>query len=214
MTEPTLSRTPLTRLRRAPKRGSFERETLYAIVDATPLCHVGHTVDGNPVVTPTCHWRDGDRLYWHGSRASRMIQSAANSRVCVTITHLDGLVLARSAFHHSANYRSAMIFGQAQVVSDPDAKASALEAFINRLFPDRWSELRPVTRKEMNATTVLCLPIEQASAKVRQGPPLDDAEDMAWPVWAGVLPLATRTGAAQPCPDLMRGLALPPYINA
>ena len=208
-----IARTPLTKLHRARQRGSFERSTINAIVDATPLCHVGHLIDGQPVVTPTCHWRRGEILYWHGSRASRMIKAAAESPTCVTVTHLDGLVLARSAFHHSANYRSAMIFGQAQVVDNPADKLSALEWFLDKLFPGRWAQLRAPTRKEMNATTVLALPISEASAKIRTGPPNDDKEDMAADVWAGVVPLHMQAGQPEACPELPKGKRVPSYTR-
>ncbi len=191
-----IKQTPLTRLRRARKRGEFDRQALYAIVDATPLCHVGHLVDGQPVVTPTCHWRGGDHIYWHGSRASRMIQACLEAPVCLTVTHLDGLVLARSGFHHSANYRSAMIFGEPQIVDDPELKLASLEQFVEGLFPGRWETLRAPTRKEMNATTVLSMPIEEASAKVRTGPPKEALGDELLPIWAGEIPLAVTPGTA------------------
>lgn len=191
-----IKQTPLTRLRRARKRGAFDRETVYSIIDATPLCHVGHLIDGQPVVTPTCHWREGDHIYWHGSRVSRMIKACLDAPVCVTVTHLDGLVLARSGFHHSANYRSALVFGEPAVVDDPDLKMAALEQFVEGLFPGRWETLRAPTRKEMNATTVLSMPIEEASAKVRTGPPVETPGDELLPIWAGEIPLAVTPGAA------------------
>lgn len=207
-----LKQTPLTRLRRAAKRGSFVAEDIYAVLDATPLCHVGYQFDGQPVVTPTCHWRVDDRLFWHGSRLSRTMQVSEQQPVCVTVTHLDGLVLARSGFHHSANYRSAMVFGEPERV-EGEAKLAALQQFIEGLFPGRWDTLRPPSRKEMNATTVLSLPIEQATAKVRQGPPADLEEDLELPIWAGVIPLQMQARAAVPCSHNQAQLAEPEHVR-
>ncbi|MEM9621474.1 MAG: pyridoxamine 5'-phosphate oxidase family protein [Pseudomonadota bacterium] len=207
-----LKQTPLTRLRRAPKRGSFAEADIYAILDATPMCHVGYQLDNQPVVMPTCHWRVGDRLYWHGSRLSRTMQRSAEQQVCVTVTLLDGLVLTRSAFHHSANYRSALVFGEPEVVGG-GAKLEALEHFIEGLFPGRWATLRPPSRKEMNATTVLSLPISQASAKVRQGPPVDLEDDLDLPIWAGVIPLQMETQAVQPCAHNQKHVPLPDHVS-
>lgn len=209
-----IKQTPLTRLNRARKRGVFDREVVYAIVDATPLCHVGHLIDDQPVVTPTCHWRSGDYLYWHGSRASRMIQGCLEAPVCVTVTHLDALVLARSGFHHSANYRSAMIFGEPQIVADPELKIAALEQFVEGLFPGRWQTLRAPTRKEMNATTVLSMPIEEASAKVRTGPPNEAAGDERLPIWAGQIPLQVEAGLAIPDAFVSAREATPEHVLA
>ena len=203
----------MTRLKRAPARGTRERQTLYDILDASPLCHVGHVIDGRPVVTPTCHWRIDDDLYWHGSRISRMIEQAENHDVCVTVTHLDGLVLARSAFHHSANYRSAMVFGRPVAVAQDADKLAALEGFIDRLFPDRWNTLRPVNRKELAATTVLRLPITEASAKIRQGPPMDDADDLDWPAWAGVVPTRIQAGTPVTSPEGRQDVAAPAVLQ-
>ena len=210
---PDIKQSPLTRLKRARKRGSFDRDTINAIVDASPLCHVGHLVDGQPVVTPTCHWRHGDNIYWHGSRLSRMLDASQKAPVCLTVTHLDGLVMARSGFHHSANYRSAMIFGEAREVARED-KTSVLRDFIEGLFPGRWDELRAPTRKEMNATTVLWMPIEEASAKIRTGPPIDDDGDLDDPVWAGVVPLHTVAGEPERAPDIKKGVRLPGYLKS
>ncbi len=209
----TLKKTPLTRLGRLPKRGSYDRDVINAILDATPLCHVGHLIEGRPVVTPTCHWRVDDAVYWHGSRRSRGLLAAENNDVCLTVTHLDGLVLARSGFHHSANYRSVMVFGQPQIVDDKAAKHEALEHFIEGLFPGRWDTLRPPSRKEMNATTVLRLPIEEASAKVRTGPPSDLEEDESLPIWAGVIPLAPAAGALIPCEHNAPELPVPDHVT-
>ena len=205
--------TPMTRLKRGRQRGVFERQAIYDILDASPMCHVGHLVGGQSVVTPTCHWRDEDALYWHGSRLSRMVQSALAEPVCVTVTCLDGLVLARSAFHHSANFRSAMVFGQAQLVQDEDEKTHALKVFVERLFPGRWSQVRSPSRKEMAATSVLRLPIEEASAKVRNGPPNDAPADMDLNVWAGVVPVNTSLGKPESCAELADGVPTPRHAR-
>ncbi len=181
-------------------RGSYDRDTLYAILDAMPLAHVGYAIEGRPFVTPTFQWREGDRVYWHGSSASRAIRSARGAQVCLTVSLLDGFVLARSAFHHSANYRSAMVFGEAVEVTDPEEKRARLERFVEGLYPGRWEALRPVAPQELKATTVLSLPIDEASAKLRTGGPVDDEEDYAWPVWAGVVPVRHVVGAPEPDP--------------
>lgn len=209
----TLKPTPRTRLKRLPKRGHFDRATLHAILDAMPLGHVGYIVDGRPVVTPTLQWREGGRVYWHGSRASRALLASEDAQVCLTVSILDGLVLARSGFHHSANYRSAMLFGRAVRIDDPDLKLAKMRNFTERLYPGRWDELRPVTRKELNATTILSLPIQEGSAKIRSGGPIDDEDDYALPVWAGVVPVSTAVG--RPVADVrnLAGVPLPAYLE-
>jgi hypothetical protein len=205
--------TPRTRVKRIHERGRYDRETVYAILDAGVICHVGYLIDGHPYVTPTSYWRHGDRLYWHGSSASRMLRHLKQEvPVCVEVTHFDGFVLARSGFHHSINYRSVMAFGRAQLVPDED-KLAALEHFVERLFPGRWPELRPPTRQELKATTVLWMELAEVSAKIRTGPPIDDEPDYALPVWAGVLPLATTSGRPEPDPRLAPGVATPPYLG-
>ncbi len=206
-------KTSFTKHERGRARGTHEREALYEILDATPICHFGHNVDGRPVVTPTCHWRDGDTLYWHGSRISRALQAAEDNEVCITVTLFDGLVLARSAFHHSANFRSAMVFGTARLVDDEQEKLHSLKVFIDKLLPDRWETLRPVTDKEMAATSVLKLPIEEGSAKIRQGPPNDDAADLDYPVWAGVVPIFTHSGTPMTAPDMQMVLPVPDHAT-
>lgn len=193
-----LETTDLTKLKRAPDRGSYDLDLIQRILDATPLCHVGYEVGNQTIVMPTIHWRDGDYVYWHGSRISRTMTAPESNKVCVTVTHLDGLVLAKSAFHHSANYRSVLIFGRPELVSDPDAKTASLTNMIDKMMPNRWSSLRPMTKKELNATAVLRLPILEASAKVRAGGPNDLDEDQDFPVWAGVLPFRTETGEPVP----------------
>jgi nitroimidazol reductase NimA-like FMN-containing flavoprotein (pyridoxamine 5'-phosphate oxidase superfamily) len=205
--------TERTRLRRRHQRGSYELETVYAILDATPLCSVGYVIDGKPTVTPTLQWRLGDTVYWHGSSASRALRAAEGMDVCLCVAQLDGLVLARSAFHHSANYRSVMLFGRATRVPD-ELKEEKLRAFIDGLYPGRWEALRPVTQQELKATTLLGLPIREASAKVRAGGVVDDEEDYAWPVWAGVLPVTTVLGAAEPDPRNLADVAEPPYLRS
>jgi hypothetical protein len=200
-------------VRRLPKRGHYDRETVHAVFDAGVICHVGYVIDGQPYVTPTCHWRHGDRLYWHGSSASRMLRHLKQGvPACVTVTHLDGFVLARSGFHHSINYRSVMALGRAQLVPD-DGKLEALRDFVERLFPGRWDELRPPTAQEIKATTVLWMDLNEVSAKIRTGPPVDDEEDYALPVWAGVLPVSSLRGMPVPDARLAPDIALPGYLR-
>lgn len=205
-----------TRVRRMPDRGRYDRATIDAILDAAVVGHVGYVIDGQPFVTPTSMWRQGDRLYWHGSSASRALRSTPDgTRVCVTVTHLDGLILARSGFDHSVDYRSVMVIGGAYQVTDDDEKLAALQAFADHLYPGRWEQLRPVTRQELKATTVLWVSLEEASAKVRDYGYKDAPDDAAWPVWVGSIPLRTvaadpiqLTGqpADLPAPALRRGL--------
>ncbi len=199
--------TPRTKLARLPKRGSYDRETVYAILDAGFICHVGYAIDGQPYVTPTAYWREGDTLYWHGSSASRMLRTLEKGAdCCLTVTHLDGLVLARSAFHHSLNYRSVMVFGKAYKVEDSTQKLAKLEAFVERMYPGRWAELRAVNAVELKSTTVLGMRMDEASAKLRSGPPVDDDEDYALPVWAGVVPIRSVAGAPVDDPRLAPGV--------
>ena len=206
--------TAKTRVKRLPKRGHYDPATVHAVLDAGAICHVGYTIDGQPYVTPTSYWRHGDRLYWHGSSASRMLRHLKQGGVpvCVTVTHIDGFVLARSGFHHSINYRSVMAFGIAQLVPDGD-KLAVLEDFVERLFPGRWPELRPPSRQELKATTVLWMDLDEVSAKIRTGPPIDDEPDYGLPVWAGVLPLGTMVGRPQRDPRLAPGVTAPAYLD-
>jgi hypothetical protein len=205
--------TEKTRVRRMPERGHYDRETVYRILDAGFICNVGYVIDDQPLVTPTSYWREGDRVYWHGSSASRMLRTIAKGiKACLTVTHVDGLVIARSGFHHSINYRSVMALGVAEPITDDTHKLAALEAFVERLFPGRWAMLRPVSKQELKATTVLSMPLEEVSAKVRVGPPKDDDEDYALPIWAGVLPMAVTTGTPEPDPKLMPGVATPEHV--
>ncbi len=183
-----LERTERSRLRRSHERGSFDRDTINQILDATPQCSVAYAIDGKPYLTPTFHWREGNHLYWHGSSASRMIRQSTGAEVCINVHILDGFVMARSAFHHSANFRSVTLFGQAFKVPDED-KAARLDAFVEGLWPGRTGILRPMTAQEVKGTTILGLEIKEGSAKVRTGPPIDDDEDMSLPIWAGVIPV-------------------------
>ena len=195
--------TERTQVKRLPKRGHYERETVYSILDTAFVCHVGFCVDGQPFVIPTNFGRSGDTLYLHGSAASRMLKTLSGGvPVCVTVTHVDGLVLARSAFHHSVNYRSVVILGKAQLVEDPAEKMEALRIFTEHVMKGRWNDVRIPTEQELKATIVLSLPLEEVSAKVRTGGPIDDEADYALPVWAGVLPL--ETVAKTPLPDAQR----------
>jgi nitroimidazol reductase NimA-like FMN-containing flavoprotein (pyridoxamine 5'-phosphate oxidase superfamily) len=190
------------------KRGHYDRETIDAILDAGFVCHVGFVVRGSPVVIPTLYWREGDHLYLHGSIASRMLETARNTPICVTVTHIDALVLTRSAFHHSVNYRSVVVFGKPEELTDPAEKKARMRTFMEGILPGRWDALRPVKVKELNATRVLRLPIDEVSAKIRSGPPADDEADLTWPIWGGLVPLETRVG--QPAPDEhMKDAALP-----
>lgn len=200
--------TERTRVRRSPKRGSHAHADVHAILDAAPLCHVGYVINGAPYVTPTLHWREGDYVYWHGSAASRFLRAAEDMPVCLTCSIMDGYVLARSAFNHSVNYRSAMVFGTARLVDDIEEKTDALRRFVDDLFPGRWDSLRPMTRQEVKATSVLWMKIDEASAKIRNGPP-GDSDEADHPVWAGVLPIESRLVPPQPAPGLPDGIELP-----
>jgi uncharacterized protein len=198
-----------TRLRRRPERGRYDRETIDAILDAALVCHLGFDVDGQPFVIPTTFARVGDHLYVHGSAAGRTMRAlATGAPVCVTVTLLDGLVLARSAFHHSMNYRSVVVLGRAVEVTDTQERLAAFEAIVEHALPGRWAEVRWPTAQELRATTVLRLPLDEASAKVRRGGPIDDEEDLALDCWAGVIPL--RLTAEEPLaePDLRPGIPL------
>lgn len=210
----TLPQTNRTTLNRLPKRGHYERETVYGILDEGFICHVGFVLDSQPFVIPTGYARVEDKLYIHGSQASRMLRTLAGGiDVCVTVTLIDGLVLARSAFHHSMNYRSVVVFGQATVVEDPQAKRAALTAFSEQVIRGRWDDVRRPNEQELRATTVLSLPLTEASAKVRSGPPLDDEEDYKLPVWAGVIPLRLVADAPINDPRLPEGIETPQYAK-
>ena len=204
------------RLRRKRERGSYERALIDQILDEALVAHVGIAgPDGQPIVTPTLHARSGDLVYCHGSVASRTLRALAEgAQACLTVTLIDGLVLARSAMHHSANYRSAMILGRARSVADHDEKLAAAQAVVEHIVPGRWREVRAPTVKELKATAFVAIAIEEASAKARTGPPLDDEEDYALATWAGVLPLSLQAGPPEPDPRLRAGLQAPTYASA
>ena len=210
-----IPRTDRTTVRRLPARGAYDRTLIHSILDEGLICHVGFVADGRPFVIPTIHVRVGDRLYVHGSPASRMLKAMAGGvEVCITVTLLDGLILARSAFHHSMNYRSVVLFGEARPVDDPAEKARVLQVLAEHLVPGRWRDIRVPTPGELKATSVLSLPIDEASAKVRTGPPVDDEDDYALPIWAGILPLSIAAGEPVPCPRLLPGIVPPSYASS
>ncbi|HVG22784.1 MAG TPA: pyridoxamine 5'-phosphate oxidase family protein [Thermoanaerobaculia bacterium] len=207
----TIEMTDRTRVRRLAKRASYDRETIHAILDEARVCHVGFVVDGAPVVIPTIHWRVGDTLYVHGSAASRMLRSLRDGvDACVTVTLIDGLVLARSAFHHSMNYRSVVVFGKAREVTGEE-KVSALDGLVEHVVRGRSRDARPPNESELKQTLVLALPLEEASAKIRTGGPVDDEEDYALPVWAGVVPLKLTAG--EPVADVGVTAEVPEYLR-
>lgn len=200
------------RVRRLPKRAAYDRATVDSILDEALVCHLGFVHQRQPYVIPTLHARIGDRLYVHGSAASRMLGTLATGvPACVTVTLLDGLVLARSAFHHSVNYRSVVLLGTAVALTDLHEKTAALRAFTNHLVPGRWDDIRPPTPQELKATSVLYLSLDEVSAKVRTGPPVDDEEDYALDVWAGVVPLSLQAGAPLPDERLSDRIRPPAY---
>jgi uncharacterized protein len=207
--------TPRTRVVRESDRGVYDRETVYRILDEGFLCHVGFVADGQPFVIPTSYGRRDANLYIHGSAASRMLRQLRESvPVCVTVTLLDGLVLARSVFNHSMNYRSVVILGKATLVDDAAEKLEALRLLSEHILPGRWNDARQPNDRELKATSVLRLPIEEFSAKVRTGPPIDDEEDYAFPTWAGVVPLAMTAGAPVNDPRLAAKRDVPPYVSS
>jgi uncharacterized protein len=197
-----------TKIRRVPARAMYDREAIDAILDEALVAHLGFLHDGQPYVVPTLHARIGDEVYFHGSAAGRAIRTLAEGvPACLTVTLLDGLVLARSAFHHSVNYRSVVVLGRARLLGQGSERAEALEAFVERLVPARWGEVRPPSPKELKATGVLALPLDEASAKARAGPPMDDRDDYLLDSWAGVIPLRMAAGVPAPDPRLAPGTA-------
>ena len=204
------------RLRRRRERGRYDRAAIDAILDEALIAHLGVVdADGQPLVLPVLHARRGDVVYVHGSAASRTMRTlAGGAPACLTVSLLDGLVLARSAMHHSANYRSVVLLGRAASVLERALKLAAFEAIVEHIVPGRWADVRPPSENELRATSVLVFPIEEGSAKIRSGPPVDDVEDYTLPAWAGVLPLLTHVGAPQPDPRLRAGIPAPPYVNA
>ena len=207
-----LQKTDRTKLVRNPNRADYNRDVVNEIIDAPSLCHVSYIIDGRPYVTPTLQWRNGDTIFWHGSSASRFLRQIVNREVCISITHFDGIVLARSAFHHSINYRSVMLFGDAHKIEDGD-KNQLLEDFVEALIPGRWETLRPMTDQEAKATTVFSMPIDEGSAKVRTGYPIDDDEDYSLPIWAGVLPISQTLHAPKADPKNLAGLEVPKHVR-
>ncbi len=208
----------INRVKRRHDRGRYDHATVHALLDAAVLCHVSYVIDGQPFCTPTLFWREGSRLYWHGSSASRMLRNLSEGQpACLTVTHLDSLVLARCGFNHSADYRSVMAFGKARLVEDRAEKEQALVMMVDRLFPERTSQLRQSTRKEIKATAVIYMDIEKASAKIRAKGVGDDEEDYLLPIYAERLPIRTVIGVPEPCPRLMAGVQRPatlaPYVE-
>jgi nitroimidazol reductase NimA-like FMN-containing flavoprotein (pyridoxamine 5'-phosphate oxidase superfamily) len=209
----TLAPTARTRVKRLPKRASYDRGVLNAILDTALVCHVGFAIDGQPYVIPTLHVRIDDRLYIHGSAASRMLGAAAEGTpIAVTVTHIDGLVLARSAFHHSVNYRSAVILGTATLVTEFSEKFAVMKGLIDHVAPGRWDHIRHPNEKELAATSVLSVPIEEASAKLRSGDPLDDEDDYAMAIWAGQIPFAVNTLAPRADARLDASISIPEHV--
>jgi nitroimidazol reductase NimA-like FMN-containing flavoprotein (pyridoxamine 5'-phosphate oxidase superfamily) len=209
------TQTKRTKVKRLPARGHYDRETINSILDEGFICHVGFVVDGQPYVIPTGYARVGDDLYIHGSSASRMLRNLSEGvNVCVTVTLIDGLVMARSAFHHSMNYRSVVVLGKAELIEDAEEKNVALEALTEHIVPGRWEHVRWPTDLELKATTVLKLAISEASAKIRTGDPKDDEEDYAMDVWAGVLPLKLTTGEPIADSRLDSSIAVPEHVRA
>ena len=201
------------RVRRLPDRGSYDPETVHAIVDAAPIAHVGVVGEDGPIVLPMAFGRHDDTLYLHGSAANALLRRGAAAEVCVTVTHLDGLVLARSVFHHSMNYRSVVVRGTARRVEDPEEKLAALRWITDHVLT-RWDDARPPTERELRQTLVLAVPLQEASAKVRTGGPSDDEEDLDGPWWAGVIPVEQRLGRPVPVADLLDGTAVPAAVRA
>ena len=198
------------RLRRRHERGRFDKATVYDILDSAMLAHIAYVIDGQPFCTPTGFWREDDSLYWHGSSASRMIRNqAAGLPVCLTVTHLDAIVLARSGFHHSVNYRSVMAFGTARLVEDPLEKLRLMDGFVDRLYPGRSSEIRPANAQEVKATSFVVMPIDEASGKIRSTHVSDDEEDYALPIWTARIPVRQVLGETDLCPRQLPGLAVP-----
>jgi nitroimidazol reductase NimA-like FMN-containing flavoprotein (pyridoxamine 5'-phosphate oxidase superfamily) len=202
------------RVRRMHERARYDHETVHALLDAAALCHVAYVIDGQPFCTPTLFWREGTRLYWHGSSASRMLRNlSAGERACLTVTHFDSLVLARCGYNHSADYRSVMAFGTARLLEDPVEKERALVMMVDRLFPQRTAGLRPSTAQEIKATSVVWMEIDDASAKIRAKGVADDDEDYALPIYAERLPIRTLIGEPEPCPRLLPGVKRPDELG-
>lgn len=213
MAKPTDPPSERATVRRLPARGAYDRATIDAILDEALYCHIGFVDDGHPYVIPTIHARVGDRLVIHGSRQSRMLLCLANGApACVAVTILDGLVLARSTFHHSMNYRSVVVLARGRELTDVEEKQSALAALVERVIPGRSADARPANARELAATAVLAFPLDECSAKIRTGPPKDDPDDLELPIWAGVLPLSLMPGVPEPDPHVRPGVPIPDYV--
>lgn len=203
-----------TRVRRKPERARYDADAVNAVVDAAVICSVAFQLDGAVHAIPTIHWREGEHLYIHGAKASRMLKALIDAEACITIALADGLVLARSAMHHSMNYRSVVVYGRFELLTDPLEKQRSLQALIDGLYPGRWDTLRPISDKELNATSVLRIPLTEASAKVRDSGVKDDEEDLAWPAWAGVIPLRTELGTPRAEADSVVGTVPPTRFDS
>lgn len=208
--------TPLSKVKRGPNRAQYDKDTAFKIIDSALMCHVAQSKNGQVFVTPTCHWREGDYLYWHGHSKARNVKAPIDEpeKVCINICQLDGLVLARSAFHHSVNYRSVTLFGVPELIEDKEEKLHHFELFLDKVSPGRWDALRPVQEQEIKATGVVRIKIEEASIKMRAEPPIDDEADYGWPVWAGVVPLEVKWGEAEQDPVQETPFSLPTTPNA
>lgn len=205
--------TERTRVKRLAKRAHYDADTVHAILDAQPFCTVGYIFNGAPFVTPTMQWREDNHIYWHGSSASRALEAAEDTQVCVNVTLIDGMVMARSAFNHSVNYRSVMAFGTAYKVTDPAEKEQKMKNFVDALYPGRWDILRQMTPQEFKATMILGLELNEVSAKVRAAGPGDDEEDFGLPIWAGVIPVKTQILPPVDCARLPPGLTPPEHVT-
>ena len=208
----SVRKTKKTTTVRKHERGAYDRNTVYSIIDSTPLCHVSYIIDDWPYVTPTIQWREDNRIFWHGSSASRFLRQIADRPACLAVTHFDGIVLARSASHHSANYRSVMLFGTAEALKGME-KDQALESFMDSMFPNRWSQLRPMTETESKSTAVLSMIIDEGSAKVRTGHSVDEKDDYSLPIWAGIIPIVQQIGTPEPDPKNLPGLSIPEHVS-
>jgi len=208
---PAFPISPVNRVKRAPDRGRYDKRAIYAILDAALVCHIAYVVDGRPYCTPTSFWREDDHLYWHGSSKSRMIRTLARAgEVCLTVTHVDALVMARSGFHHSVNYRTAMVFGRPHLIDDADEKLRLMDAFIDRVYPGRSRLIRPPNKQEFKATSLIGMRIETASGKIRDKHVADDEEDYASvPAWSALYPITQVLGVASECPRQLPGLTRP-----
>lgn len=212
MAQQDLSITDKSRIVRVPDRASYDRKLAYQIIDATPICHVSYVIGTEPYITPTLQWREGNDVYWHGSSASRFLRNADGARVALNVMLFDRVVLARSAFHHSANYRSVTIFGEARKVEDEE-KAKRLQGFVDGLIAGRWETLRPMTQREVKATIVLSMPIDEASVKIRTGGPVGDDEDYELPIWAGVVPVRQMLGDPVPDDKNLPSIDVPSHVK-